>query len=242
MGCLSMSIEGLTASQISKLMDAGKLTSERVARSCLDRIDAREPLVNAWAFVDPDHVVRTARELDKIPRTGPLHGIPIGFKDVFDTADMPTSHNSPIYFGNRPGRDSACVSVMRTSGALIFGKTETVEFAAGGRSPPTRNPHNLEHTPGGTSSGSAAAVADGMIPLSFGTQTSGSLIRPAAFTGIYALKPTFGAVSREGVKSLAHSLDTVGWYGRCVDDLALIADAFRVCGKGIHQIPDPRNL
>src|SRR5690606_1780423 len=157
---------------------------------------------------------------------GVLHGVPIGVKDVIDTADYPTTQNSPIYAGLRVGRDAAAVALARGAGALILGKTDTVEFASSGRKALTRNPYNPAHTPGGTSSGSAAAVADFMVPLALGTQTSGSLIRPASFTGLYALKPTWNRVSREGVRLYAATLDTVGWYGRSVEDLALAAQAF----------------
>ena len=193
--------------------------------------------MRAWSFLDPDHVVRVARELDKTPPRSRLHGLPFGVKDVIDTADMPTTQNSPIYAGLRVGRDAACVAVARHSGAIIFGKTDTVEFAAGGRKAATRHPMNAAHTPGGSSSGSGAAVGDSMVPLAFGTQTGGSLIRPAAFNGIYALKPTHGAVSREGAKMYSHTLDTIGWYGRSVDDLILVAGAFRLPGIETASVP-----
>ncbi|MEJ1974813.1 MAG: amidase [Acetobacteraceae bacterium] len=143
---------------------------------------------------------------------------------------MPTTYNSPIYQGMQTGRDAACVAVVRHSGALILGKTDTVEFAGGGRKALTTHPMNPAHTPGGSSSGSGAAVGDFMVPLAFGTQTGGSLIRPAAFNGIYGIKPTYGVVSREGAKMYSYTLDTIGWYGRSVDDLALVAGAFRLPG------------
>jgi Asp-tRNA(Asn)/Glu-tRNA(Gln) amidotransferase A subunit family amidase len=149
-------------------------------------------------------------------------------KDVIDTADMPTTFNSPLYQGHRPAKDAGCVAVVRQCGALILGKTDTVEFAANGRKALTRNPHNLAHTPGGSSSGSGAAVGDYMVPLAFGTQTGGSHIRPASFNGIYGLKPTWGAVTREGAKLQSAMSDTVGWFGRSVADLALVAEAFRL--------------
>jgi Asp-tRNA(Asn)/Glu-tRNA(Gln) amidotransferase A subunit family amidase len=216
----------LTAAEASARLATGTLTSERLARACLERIAAREPDVMAWAYVDPDAVIHEARELDKVPRRSPLHGIPIGLKDIFDTANMPTQHNSPIYTGHRPGQDAACVGTLRAAGALILGKTDTTEFAGSGRLAATRNPHDPSRTPGGSSSGSAAAVGDRHVPLALGTQTGGSLIRPASFCGVYALKPTWNAVSAEGVKLGSTTLDTVGWYGRCVADLALLADAF----------------
>ena len=197
-----------------------------LARACLVRIAAREADVRAWSYVDPDAVIRQARELDKLPSRGPLHGIPIGVKDIYNTADMPTQHNSPIYTGHRPNADAATVGTLRAAGALILGKTDTMEFASTGRLAATRNPHNLARTPGGSSSGSAAAVGDFHVPLALGTQTGGSLIRPASFCGVYAMKPTWNAVSAEGVKLISTTLDTVGWYGRSVADLALLADTF----------------
>lgn len=219
-------ITRLTAAEASARLAAGGLTSEDMARACLDRIGQRDADVKAWSFVDPDAVIRAARELDKLPRRSKLHGIPIGLKDIFDTADMPTQHNSPIYTGHRPGADAACVGTLRAAGALILGKTDTTEFAGSGRLAATRNPHDLARTPGGSSSGSAAAVGDYHVPLALGTQTGGSLIRPGSFCGVYALKPTWNAVSAEGVKLGSTTLDTVGWYARSVADLALLADVF----------------
>ncbi|MCC6532371.1 MAG: amidase [Burkholderiales bacterium] len=218
------------------------LTSEALVRSCLERIEARDPEVRAWSYVDSRHAIAQARELDKRPAEGPLHGLPFGVKDVIDTLDMPTGQNSPHYVNHRPSKDAACVAVVRESGALILGKTDTVEFAAGGRKALTRNPHKLAHTPGGSSSGSGAAVADFMVPLAFGTQTGGSHIRPASFNGIYALKPTWGAVSREGAKMLSAYCDTIGWYGRCVADLALVAQAFRLRDLAAQQPVNVRAL
>ena len=225
----------LTASEAASLIETKQLSCEELVRSCLQRIEQREPQVKAWAFIDPPRAIRKARELDNVPAKGPLHGIPVGFKDVMDTADMPTSQNSPLYFEQMVGKDAACVAVVRHSGGLVFGKTETVEFAAWGRKALTRNPHNLKHTPGGSSSGSAAAVGDKHVPLAFGTQTGGSLIRPASFNGLYAIKPTHGVVSREGVKNSAHSLDTVGWYGRSAADLELVGRTFRLPRLGASR-------
>ena len=204
------------------------MSCEELARSCLSRIAARDADVKAWLWLEPDHVIRRARELDKLGPKGPLHGLPFGVKDIIDTADFPTTHNSPIYDGMRVGRDAACVGVVRGNGALILGKTDTVEFASGGRKALTRNPYNPAHTPGGSSSGSGAAVGDFQVPLAFGTQTGGSHLRPASFNGIYGHKPTWGIVSREGVRMSSMTLDTVGWYGRCVDDLILVGTAFRI--------------
>ena len=190
----------LTAAAAAAQIRDRKLTCEALVRSCLARIAERDGDVRAWSYVDPAHAIAQARELDKRPATGPLHGLPFGVKDVIDTADMPTTQNSPQYQNHRPAKDAGCVAVVRQSGSVILGKTDTVEFAAGGRKALTRNPHNLAHTPGGSSSGSGAAVADFMVPLAFGTQTGGSQIRPASFNGVYAIKPTWGAVSREGAK------------------------------------------
>lgn len=221
----------LSAAQASAALAAGHLTSEELVRSCLARIAARDADVKAWSHVDPDHAIRTARELDKQPRRGPLHGIPVGVKDMIDTADMPTRHNSPIYANHRPGQDAVVVQVLRAAGAVILGKTDTHEFAAGGRLPATRNPHDIRHTPGGSSSGSAAAVGDRQVPLALGTQTAGSTIRPASFCGIAAMKPTFGTLSREGAKFYSVSLDTIGFFGAGIADLGLLADVLAVARK-----------
>ena len=219
-----------TATEASSLLRVGKLSAEELLRSCLARIEARDPVVKAWLHLDPDRALRAARELDKLPPKSRIHGIPWGVKDVFDTKDMPTTQNSPIYPDLQVGRDSAAVAVVRACGALILGKTDTVEFASGGRKALTTNPFNPAHTPGGSSSGSGAAVGDFQVPYAFGTQTGGSHIRPASFNGIYGLKPSWGAVSREGLRMASLTLDTVGWYGRSVDDLILVAECFRLLG------------
>jgi Asp-tRNA(Asn)/Glu-tRNA(Gln) amidotransferase A subunit family amidase len=218
----------LSATAAAVLIRTKQLSCEELVRACLARISARDAVVKAWLSLDPDHVIRRARELDKLPPAGPLHGLPFGVKDVIDTADYPTTQNSPIYDGLKVGRDAACIAVVRGSGALIMGKTDTVEFASSGRKALTTNPFNAAHTPGGSSSGSGAAVGDFHVPLAFGTQTGGSHIRPASFNGIYGLKPTWGRVSREGIRMSSISLDTVGWYGRSIDDLILVAKAFRI--------------
>lgn len=220
----------LTAAEAGRQIRDGSLTCEALIRSCLDRIATRDPIIKAWLHVDPVQALAQAREIDKRPPSSPVHGLAFGVKDVFDTRDLPTTQNSPLYQGHRPAKDAACVGVVRHGGAVILGKTDTVEFAGGGRKAATRNPYNLAHTPGGTSSGSAAAVADFQVPFAFGTQTSGSHIRPASFNGIYAMKPTWGVVSREGFKQLAVMLDTVGWYGRSAEDLAMVGETFRLPG------------
>lgn len=219
----------LTASEALARLRTRELSVETLALACLAQVKKRDPLVRAWSFVDPEQVLARARELDRIGATGsmgPLHGLPIGIKDVILTVDMPTQYNSPIYQGFHPHIDAACVSILRAAGALIFGKTDTVEFAATGRKALTRNPRDLERTPGGSSSGSAAAVADFHVPLALGTQTGGSMIRPASFCGAYAIKPTWNLVNRDGAKVYAVTLDTIGWYGRSVADLALLYEVY----------------
>ena len=198
---------------------AGRLSAEALAIACLDRIAARERIVGAWHYLDRDAAHAAARRRDAEPPRGPLHGIPIAVKDLIDTADMPTGYGSPIYQGHRPAADAACVALARAAGAVVIGKTVTTEFACftAGK---TANPHNPAHTPGGSSSGSAAAVADGMVPLAFGSQTAGSTIRPAAYCGCIGYKPSFGLIQRAGVKALADSLDTIGVMARTVDDAA----------------------
>ncbi len=185
----------------------------------LERIAAREAEVGAWQVFDRDAVLEAARRRDNEPPQGPLHGIPIAVKDVIDTVDLPTGYGSAIYRNHRPAADAACVALARAAGAIVFGKTVSTEFAyfTPGK---TTNPHNPAHTPGGSSSGSAAAVGAGMVPLGFGTQTAGSVIRPAAYCGVVGYKPSFGLVPRAGVKAIADSLDTVGVMARTVEDAA----------------------
>jgi amidase len=211
----------LDVTSASLLMEKGKLTAEALMASCLARVDTREDAVRAWAYIDADLAMAAARACDRETRRGPLHGIPIGVKDIIDTSDMPTAYGSPIYNGNQPAADAACVALAREAGAVIMGKTVSTEFAT--RHPgKTRNPHNAAHTPGGSSSGSAAAVADHMVPAAFGTQTTGSVIRPSAYCGIVGYKPTFGTINRTGVKPLSDTMDTVGLHARSVPDIALI--------------------
>ncbi len=229
----------LTAAAAAAKLQDGTLTAEALTRSCLERIAAEEPRVRAFVFLDPALAIAQAREADKAYARGALHGLPIGIKDMIHTADMPTTHNSPIYQGHAARLDAACVAVSRGEGAVILGKTDTLEFAAGGRRARTSNPHDETRTPGGSSSGSAAAVAARMVPLAYGTQTGGSTIRPASFCGVHAMKPTHGVVSTEGVKRYSHTLDTIGWYGRCPADLALPARAFRLWGMEAPPAPKP---
>ena len=210
----------LTAAEAGRRIAGGQLTSEALVAACLERIAARERSVRAWAFLDTDLALRQARRLDREAPRSPLHGVPVGIKDVIDTADMPTEYNSPIYCGYQPKWDAACVALLRQAGCVILGKTVTTEFANNHPSH-TRNPHHLAHTPGGSSSGSAAAVADHMLPLALGTQTGGSTIRPAAYCGVVGYKPSFNTVNRAGLKFVAESLDTIGVLARTAEDVAL---------------------
>ena len=228
----------LSASDAAARIREGKLTSEALVRSCLERIDAREPQVKAWVHLDRDFVLAQARECDKSAKRGPLHGVPFAAKDIMDTADLPAEYGSPIYKGNRPKADAACVALSRAAGGVLLGKTVTTEFASRIPLGETMNPHNPQHTPGGSSSGSAAAVADFMVPLAFGTQTVGSVIRPAAFCGCIGYKPSFGEVSTQGVKQNTASFDTVGLFARAVEDLALFRGALTgFAAKPLAAIP-----
>ena len=203
----------LTATAALREMAAGRLTAAALLEACLARIAVREPAVHAFAHLDPVAL--------KPARPGPLHGIPLAVKDVLDTADMPTGYNSPIWHGHRPRADAAPVAWSRAAGAVVVGKTVTTEFAT--RTPgPTTNPHDPARTPGGSSSGSAAAVGAGMVPLAFGTQTAGSIIRPAAYCGVVGYKPSFGTINRHGMKLMSESLDTIGVMARSVADCALL--------------------
>jgi Asp-tRNA(Asn)/Glu-tRNA(Gln) amidotransferase A subunit family amidase len=228
----------LSASEAAARIGEGKLTSEALVRSCLERIDSREAQVKAWVHLDREFALGQARECDKSANRGPLHGIPFAAKDIMDTADLPAEYGSPIYKGNRPKADAACVALSRAAGGVLLGKTVTTEFAS--RSPLgyTTNPHNPQHTPGGSSSGSAAAVGDFMVPLGFGTQTVGSVIRPAAFCGCIGYKPSFGEFSTQGVKQNTASFDTVGLFARAVEDLALFRAALTgFAAKPLSAIP-----
>ncbi|CAD5374888.1 Amidase [Rubrivivax sp. A210] len=207
---------------LAQRLQRRELRAETLVRACLERIAEREPLLQAFAVVDAEGALAQARVLDAGAVRGPLHGLPLGVKDLIDTADLPTAYGSPIYAGYRPRADAAVVALCREAGAIVLGKTVTTEFATY-QPGPTRNPHNPGHTPGGSSSGSAAAVAAGMLPLALGTQTAGSVIRPAAFCGVVGFKPGFGRLPRGGVKSLAETLDTVGFFARGVADAALLA-------------------
>ena len=210
----------LTAVEAARSIDAGELTVEALVRACLERIEEREPDIAAFAHLDREQVLDNAIAHDG---SGPMHGVPVGVKDIVDTVDAPTTYGSPIYRDHWPETDAVCVNRIHAAGGIVIGKTVTTEFAA--RYPgPTRNPHDVRHTPGGSSSGSAAAVADCMIPLGIGTQTAGSVIRPAAFCGVYGYKPTYGLLSFAGVRHYAESVDTLGCMARSVEDLAFFRD------------------
>ncbi|THV09982.1 amidase [Rhizobium rhizophilum] len=217
-------LTALTATEALSLMADGRLTSRALVSDCLERIHDRDADVRAWLALS-ETALAQADLCDAAPKAerGRLHGLPIGVKDVFDTSDLPTTHNSPLFQGFQPAADAAVVDLLRSEGAIILGKTDTTEFAAAGCDAATANPHDLAHTPGGSSAGSAAAVADMHVPLALATQTGGSTIRPASFCGVVGFKPSFGRVSREGAKIYAQSFDTVGWFGRSVDDVALLA-------------------
>jgi Asp-tRNA(Asn)/Glu-tRNA(Gln) amidotransferase A subunit family amidase len=225
-----MDLFSLSVTEAAARVARGDLLSEDLVRACLDRTAELEPGVQAWTFLDRDRALEQARNADTVRRegkgVGPLHGVPIGIKDIIDTADMPTENGCGAHKGRQPEADAVCVTALRRAGAVIMGKTVTTELATftPGK---THNPRNLEHTPGGSSSGSAAAVAAGMVPGALGTQTVGSVIRPAAFCGVYGYKPTFGLIPRPGVLTQAHSLDTVGVMGRSVEDVALQVDALQ---------------
>ena len=209
----------LSARAAIAAIHAGSLSPRDLADACLARIAARDEVVRAWAALDPESVRAAA---DAAPRDAPLAGLPFGVKDVFATADLPTGCGSPIHAGRPARTDAACVSTARQAGAIVLGKTHTTEFAAF-QPTVTANPADPRHTPGGSSSGSAAAVADFMVPVAFGTQTAGSVIRPASFCGVVGLKPSFGTIDRTGLRPFADSLDTVGVFARDVADAALFA-------------------
>jgi len=220
-------LEWLSATDAARALAEGAVSSEQLVEACLARIRAAEPEVQAWQFLDPEHalVQARARDLDRSEGRpcGALHGVPIGIKDIIDTADMPTEDGTVLHAGRTPDRDATVVATLRAAGAVILGKTVTTECAYfhPGK---TRNPHNSAHTPGGSSSGSAAAVAAGMVSLALGSQTNGSVIRPAAFCGVYGFKPTHGLIPRHGILKLSRTLDHVGFFGRTLEDIALLAE------------------
>jgi len=214
----------LTAAEASRRLEGGAATSVRLVEDCLARIAARDADLHAWAYVDRDRALGQASARDREPRRSPLHGVPVGIKDIFDTYDMPTAYGSAVYRGHRPENDTALVALLRLAGAVILGKCVTTEFAspvpAG-----TRNPHDLARTAGVSSSGSAAAVADYMVPLAVGSQTGGSTILPAAFCGVVGYKASLTGIDRGGIRHLRPTLDTIGLFARSVEDIALLRAA-----------------
>ncbi len=225
----------LTATEIVAAIGEGRTTSEAVVRACLERVAARESQVHAWAHIDPDAALVAARAADNSGKRGPLAGVPFGVKDIIDTFDMPTQWGTPIHKSRQPERDAACVALSRKAGGVLLGKTVTTEFA-NLHPGPTRNPHDLTRTPAGSSSGSAAAVADFMVPIAIGTQTTGSTIRPASFCGVFGYRPTYGEHRMHGVMEASGSLDTLGILARSVSDIALYRDVL----LGIPPEPMPQ--
>ena len=230
-------LEGLSATDAALGIRDGLFSAEQLVQACLERIREAEPQVRAWQYLDEAHALAQARARDLDRRegraTGPLHGVPVGLKDIIDTLDMPTEDGCVLHAGRMPQHDAALVRSLRAAGGVLMGKTVTTELATytPGK---TRNPHNPAHTPGGSSSGSAAAVAAGMVPLAIGTQTNGSVIRPASFCGVYGFKPSAGLIPRTGVLTQSPPLDAVGVFGRTLDDVALLAQ----CLAG-HDAQDP---
>lgn len=222
-----MELIRLNAVEAAEAIRAGEITSEQLVQACLDHIADVEDTVRAWAFLDPEHALKQARDADLALRKGealsPLHGVPVGVKDIFDTDDMPTEDGTVLHVGRKPAIDATVVSLLRAAGAVIMGKTVTAELAvyAPGK---TTNPHDPARTPGGSGSGSAAAVAAHMAPLAIGTQTNGSVIRPASYCGVCGYKPTHGLISRHLVLQQSRPLDQVGVFGRTIEDVALITE------------------
>jgi len=227
MGADLLSLADLTALAARERLSSGAISASELVASCLERITGREKEIQAWSFLDERHALSQASALDAHRQAGrpigPLHGVPVGIKDIVETKDFPTENGTIIDAGRQPTEDAWLVARLRAAGAVILGKTVTTECAylAPGK---TRNPHNPTHTPGGSSSGSAAAVASAMVPLAVGTQTGGSVIRPASYCGIVGFKPSFGLIPRTGVLRTSRRLDTVGVFGRTVEDVALLAD------------------
>jgi Asp-tRNA(Asn)/Glu-tRNA(Gln) amidotransferase A subunit family amidase len=227
----------LPATTLVRLIEGGELSAETIVCSCLDRIAEREPVVRAWSHLAAEAALARARAFDKAGKKTLLGGVPFGIKDIFDTADMPTTYGSPIYVGCRPANDASAAALPRAAGGILLGKTVTTEFA--NRQPgPTTNPHNPDFSPGGSSSGSAAAVADFMVPLAIGTQTGGSVIRPAAYCGVVGFKPSFGLFPPAGMRINTEALDTVGIMARSVDDIALFRAAMMAIPYAAPAMPE----
>ncbi len=227
----------LTAGEAAGKIASGEISSEALVRDCLARIEARDGDFHAWHFVDPDLALAQARACDEGAPGGVLHGVPVGVKDILDTADMPTEYGSSLYVGHQPEKDCLTVAKLKEAGAVILGKTVTTEFACPFPAH-TLNPHDLKSTPGVSSSGSAAAVADFMVPLSNGTQTGGSVIRPAALCGVYGFKASQNALDPTGIQMWKPNIDTLGHFGRSVDDLALMRAALIGGDPTISSLPE----
>ena len=220
-------LNALTAAAAARAIRAGEISSQDLVQDCLDRITEVDDTVQAWTSLDREYALEQARASDEFRRSGapigPLHGVPVGIKDIFDTKDHPTQYGSALHQGRKTTHDATVVALLRQAGAIILGKTVTAEFAV--LSPgKTTNPYDPLRTPGGSSSGSAAAVAAGMVPLALGTQTNGSITRPASYCGVVGYKPSFGLVSRHRVLRTSHNLDQVGVFARTLEDAALMAE------------------
>ncbi len=244
----AQAILGLGAVEMRDRLASGALRAVDLLEACLARIAELEPQVGAWTWLDGDHALKQAKRLDHLRQSGnpigPLHGLPVGLKDVIDTKGIPTENGTRIDAGRVPDEDAWVVARLRAAGAIILGKTVSTEcaFMHPGK---TRNPHNVAHTPGGSSQGSAAAVAAGMVPLSVGTQTGGSVIRPASFCGIVGFKPTFGLIPRTGILPQSPFLDTVGVFARSIQDCALLAEVlagYDPADRASQPVPTPRLL
>ena len=220
---MEKTFNAFSAGFAAEAIRTGHCTSEHLVQDCLERIQIREDEVHAWQYLDPEYALEQARDCDRTERKSALHGVPVGIKDIIDTADMPTDYGSAIFKAHQPDTNARCIELLKKAGAVILGKTVTTEFAYLNPGP-TRNPHNLQHTPGGSSSGSAAAVADQHVPLALGTQTAGSIIRPASYCGVVGYKPSFDSYPCAGIHPFAQSLDTLGGFARSVADLALLAN------------------
>ena len=238
-------LDQLGGAAAARAIAEGAFSSEQLVQACLARIREAEPLVQAWQFLDEEHALGQARARDAeraqgLP-VGPLHGVPVGVKDIIDTADMPTENGTLLHAGRMPRKDAAVVTLLRGAGAVIMGKTVTTELAATYAPGKTRHPLDATRTPGGSSSGSAAAVAAGMVPLAIGTQTNGSVIRPAAFCGVFGFKPTHGLIPRSGILRLSPTLDCVGLFARSIEDIALLAEQMMGYDEGDSATrPSPR--
>ncbi len=235
-----MNLCDLTAAQLVELLSAGQVSSADIVQACLTKVDELDSRVHAWAYLDPEYTREQARRADQARQAGqplgPLHGVPVGVKDIFDTHDMPTEDGTVLHAGRTPAQDATVVAKLRAAGAIVFGKTATTELAVFTPAK-TTNPHDPQRTPGGSSSGSAAGVAAHMVPLALGTQTAGSVIRPASYCGICGFKPSRGLISRHRVLQQSRTLDQVGVFARTVADVALLADV--LIGFDEHD-PDTR--